>query len=358
MSTARICTIWMLLATHATVWAGQVIDYDLLIAGYDSATIARFELDAPNTPAVELDASSGILGPFGANALAFDSDGCLYIGDFDQQTIWKRCPGAAPVPIVTAEDGLQRPDGIVRLDDNLYIANRFGGNILQFPLVGGRGAVTVFDTLPGGQPMSIATNGFSKLYVATDLGELFEYVDVNSEPTRNSLGFFGTGGNVALAYDGGWVYHLDDGELLQIDPADIKARTIASDLGGHDEGLAIDPRPTKVTVFYASDYAGEVIRFTEGGPIEVFAANSEAFAGPTAMVFRSGGACAGLLRCDVNCDGNISVGDINPFVLALTDPDGYAAAFPFCNRICTADTNQNGEVSVADINDFVTCIID
>lgn len=63
---------------------------------------------------------------------------------------------------------------------------------------------------------------------------------------------------------------------------------------------------------------------------------------------------AGLLG-DMNCDGVVSVGDINAFVLALTDPNGYAAQFPDCN-INNADFNDDGGVTVGDINGFVDAV--
>ncbi|MGE3180120.1 MAG: S8 family serine peptidase [Phycisphaerae bacterium] len=55
---------------------------------------------------------------------------------------------------------------------------------------------------------------------------------------------------------------------------------------------------------------------------------------------------------DMNCDGVISVSDIAPFVLALTDPAGYAAQFPDCN-IANGDLNHDEMVSVSDIGLFV-----
>ncbi len=55
---------------------------------------------------------------------------------------------------------------------------------------------------------------------------------------------------------------------------------------------------------------------------------------------------------DLNCDGNVDFGDINPFVLALTNPAGYAAKYPNCN-IMLADINGDGRVDFGDINPFV-----
>jgi hypothetical protein len=58
---------------------------------------------------------------------------------------------------------------------------------------------------------------------------------------------------------------------------------------------------------------------------------------------------------DLNCDGVISVSDVGPFVLALTDPEAYAAQFPNCGA-AAADTNGDGVVTVSDIGPFVSLV--
>ena len=55
---------------------------------------------------------------------------------------------------------------------------------------------------------------------------------------------------------------------------------------------------------------------------------------------------------DLNCDGSVNAFDIDPFVLALTDPAGYAAAWPDCD-IMLADCNGDGVVDAFDIDPFV-----
>ena len=55
---------------------------------------------------------------------------------------------------------------------------------------------------------------------------------------------------------------------------------------------------------------------------------------------------------DMNCDGEVNAFDIDPFVLALTDPAGYAAAWPDCN-ILNGDINGDGVVNAFDIDPFV-----
>jgi hypothetical protein len=58
---------------------------------------------------------------------------------------------------------------------------------------------------------------------------------------------------------------------------------------------------------------------------------------------------------DLDCDGIVGFLDINPFVLALSNPDAYAAAFPNCNR-AAADCNSDGAVDFGDINSFVALL--
>lgn len=55
---------------------------------------------------------------------------------------------------------------------------------------------------------------------------------------------------------------------------------------------------------------------------------------------------------DMNCDGAVTVSDIGPFVLALTNSAGYMAQFPNCN-LQNADVNGDGAVTVSDIGPFV-----
>jgi hypothetical protein len=57
---------------------------------------------------------------------------------------------------------------------------------------------------------------------------------------------------------------------------------------------------------------------------------------------------------DLNCDGSVNFGDINPFVLALADPEQWETTYP-CD-ILNGDINQDGAVNFGDINPFVACL--
>ena len=58
---------------------------------------------------------------------------------------------------------------------------------------------------------------------------------------------------------------------------------------------------------------------------------------------------------DLNCDELVDFDDINPFVLALSDPVAYEAAFPTC-YLWNADCNTDGQVDFGDINAFVALL--
>ena len=64
---------------------------------------------------------------------------------------------------------------------------------------------------------------------------------------------------------------------------------------------------------------------------------------------------AGDTRADMNCDGMIDAFDIDPFVLALTNPTAYQQQYPNCN-IMNADIDCNGILDAFDIDPFVVCL--
>ncbi|GAG35128.1 unnamed protein product, partial [marine sediment metagenome] len=59
---------------------------------------------------------------------------------------------------------------------------------------------------------------------------------------------------------------------------------------------------------------------------------------------------------DMNCDGSVNFFDIDSFVLAVTDPVAYEAAYPDCDLLL-ADCNGDGAVDFFDIDAFVALII-
>jgi hypothetical protein len=58
---------------------------------------------------------------------------------------------------------------------------------------------------------------------------------------------------------------------------------------------------------------------------------------------------------DTDCDGDVDFDDINPFVLALSDPAAYQLLYPNC-ELGAADCNGDGVVDFDDINAFVALL--
>ena len=75
----------------------------------------------------------------------------------------------------------------------------------------------------------------------------------------------------------------------------------------------------------------------------------------TAVLLLGSGLARAFQPGDVNCDGAVNTFDIDPFVLALTDPLGYAEQFPACS-VLLADINGDGYVNTFDIDPFVSCL--
>jgi hypothetical protein len=61
------------------------------------------------------------------------------------------------------------------------------------------------------------------------------------------------------------------------------------------------------------------------------------------------------LAGDLNCDGQVDAFDIDPFVLALTDPAAYELAWPDCD-VLLADIDDDGAVDAFDIDPFVALL--
>ena len=159
----------------------------------------------------------------------------------------------------------------------------------------------------------------------------------------NNIYKFGACG--ALQADGAMVFWFDDptGSVIQNRVVGLRvdadgalvwpeAPTVFSSLLSPKGSLprpAIGPQGVAVLVWWDD----------RGGTRDIYAQN----ANPNGSL--------GVLG-DLNCDGTANAFDIDPFVLALTDPAGYAAAYPDCDRML-ADCNGDGVVNAFDIDPFV-----
>ena len=162
--------------------------------------------------------------------------------------------------------------------------------------------------------------------------------------------------------DGGVAYHgwnIDDIEIVgSLQPTggdvDSDGQVGATDQRGFEacffgpDMLPAPPSPmTPADCLDAFDFDGD-----DDVDCEDWDAFVEIWTGPPATP-ESLTACA--LIGDLNCDGVVNYGDIDPFVLALTGQAAYEAWYPNC-RWLNADCNNDGTVDYADIDAFVAVL--
>ena len=199
--------------------------------------------------------------------------------------------------------------------------------LLAFSTPAGLHRVSV-DVLPGGLPATGSVVGFTTSLGALNnnfarFGQawLMLFGDNTVNPRRWELHTDGTSGPTVSGttpFTSGW-FRLE----LTYDPA---TQTV---------GAAINGVPTPTLHYAVTGVAGVGI---EGwGTANNFAVETVARLG------------------DLNCDGAVNFGDINPFVLALSDPAGYHQQFPGCD-IANGDINGDGHVDFGDINPFVALL--
>ena len=76
----------------------------------------------------------------------------------------------------------------------------------------------------------------------------------------------------------------------------------------------------------------------------------------TTMVRPEAAILTPFVLADMNCDGRVDGGDIEPFFLALGDLPAHAARYPDCHGDWAGDLNQDGAFNGGDIDPFFTCL--
>ncbi|MCH8806555.1 MAG: hypothetical protein IH986_10765 [Planctomycetes bacterium] len=92
-----------------------------------------------------------------------------------------------------------------------------------------------------------------------------------------------------------------------------------------------------------------------GGPALYVAGGFDSAGGINANNITRWVPCPSFPPGDMNCDGRLDGGDIDPFFLALGDPAAYTAQFPNCN-ILNGDMNRDGRLDGGDIDPFFACL--
>jgi hypothetical protein len=138
----------------------------------------------------------------------------------------------------------------------------------------------------------------------------------------------------------------DDAPLIYIDAY----YALSSDRGETWQEHRLTPQPYT----YGSGFIGDYLGLAAAGD-RVYAAYPYATIGTDLDLYVSTVVVTPAGAGDLNCDGAVDAFDIDPFVRALTDPAGYAAAYPHC-AVGLADVNDDGAVDAFDIDPFVALL--
>ncbi|MEW6250001.1 MAG: beta-propeller fold lactonase family protein [Planctomycetota bacterium] len=230
------------------------------------------------------------------------------------------------------------------------------------------GLLTLIDTEYTGSyyalELAISPDG-TKLYAAGGITEVELGYDIAPDgtlapmpgspfPSVNGLAV----SNVAVSADGSHLLagHGTDGTVrtLAIDPGTGNLTYTGNSFQTSPYRSLRDIQALHNLFFVSDDYYKGVYSFTLNPANGSFTQNGALVltggVGTRAMAVWAGGR-----KGDLNCDGVVNFDDINPFVLALSDPAGYAAAYPTC-PIMNADINNDGVVDFDDINPFVALL--
>ncbi len=149
----------------------------------------------------------------------------------------------------------------------------------------------------------------------------------------------GTTYRVVAAYD------FDSGDsTLWIDPTSMASSSIT------EANMSIDVAVDN------SGFAINAFNFRQGGSSGDTTQTIDNLIVATTFEEALGGGGPMFTLGDTNNDGTVDTLDIDPFVLLLTDPAGYAAAFPGVDSLAVGDINMDTVVDTLDIDPFVALL--
>lgn len=183
-------------------------------------------------------------------------------------------------------------------------------------------------------------------------GDKLWYHQVPFNPPRGALAVKGGKVYVSIAKShpayarGVRILDAGTGELLQILDPDRYSSAVALDHSGRIYADTNDWftcfSPSGLRIWEYTDYGSAVglvlghdeliLQHMPGSPVRLKAY------GPSG-------------QGDMNCDGTINGFDIEPFVVAITDPDAFAHRWPDC-EVARADVNADGSSNAGDIEVF------
>ena len=236
--------------------------------------------------------------------------------------------------------------GHVDLGPGVAVAINNAGLVVGYITVGSHTRAFYWTAADGTQLVPVPANADSQSIALSESGVI---LGVWSSNVNDQTGFLYTPGQQRVDLPS-----LADTVLFQ--PAALNNL-------GHVVGRALDPNYNSVAFLYTPELGTVDLATVTSPPLNWWGMQPVSINDADQIVVNADGgmstARAAILAPahlgDLNCDGRIDFGDINPFVMALSDPQAYAAAYPLC-LIQGGDINGDGQTNFADINPFVALL--
>ena len=297
------------------------------------------QFDSAGNGTVVLDASDGLLGPYGQNAVAIDGLGRLYFGNSDNGTIVRSAGDySGAVTFADYSDGIGRPEGLAfSAGGDLFVANRgTSGQILR---ITPDGTASVFDTVAEQEFYSIAIRNNGDLYAASNTGSIYRYGSglvskrvllTRVVPSQPSIAFNDSGSRL---------YQAGGTELRRIDP-DTGEQTLLATFPEDVLGIGVVPpkRLRPGDIYVGSCDGGVVYRVDPvSGSFTAVLGNEDGLEDcATGITFRRGG---GMLVSSSDTSSVIEFDECLRGTTRLTRNDGLDG--PFGHSASAQDARGN-----------------
>jgi hypothetical protein len=322
---------------YAGTWRNPPFGYDIYFNGAPHQ-FTPGSFDAPDNTPIALDATGDVF-----HAQTVDVQGTVRVYR-NNTTLHTYGPRGGPTWVYSGIGLAVKPDG------TWFVAFYTDATTVTVYVNGG----TVYRTYPA------YNYGFSPLHLAWDEvhGKLYAIVRTNNAEATvyaeaAAVATYPQRGCGLATRAGRWYASVPtSGNQMMIYRDGLAWTTITGAFNaGYKVELAIDGRgdpfilaPIGHEMFGVFDRTGSLL----------YDLPNTASGGGIGLCIQPGIGCSN--PGDMNCDGVIDGRDIQAFVLALTDPTGYANTYPGCD-ILNADVNGDGGNDEQDIDPFVRLVI-
>jgi sugar lactone lactonase YvrE len=269
---------------------------------------------------------------------AFDAWGNLYVAETGTGIVVRISPAGV---VTTAFSGFTYPSGLARdAAGSFYVADQGSETVTKLDAGG-----EVLDVISVPHPYSLRFAANGDLYVTQTASSLISRITPEGDVVLFSTAVFQPS-YMAFATNGDlYVSSAYYSTITRLTPAGVPSVFVNLGAGGNQlAGLAFADNGD----LYASQpETGKILRITPHAQVSTVTSG---------IVYPNDVVVGVVVPGDLNCDASINFGDINPFVLYLSDFAIWQSTYPQCPAE-NGDVNGDGSYpSFGDINPFVALL--